>query len=87
MYAKLMTTVLAAFPLAKLVAKIAAVLALGYLCWVPKFGEYTFAQHLKRIWQTSEMIELRESIADKFSGAGKDALHELKAKLAASHED
>lgn len=73
-------------PLIKLGLKIGAVVAALYICFYVTLGEYTFAQHVKRIWQTDEVQELRAAIASKFTGAGAEALRELKGKLAASHD-
>lgn len=71
-------------PWAKRFSSVGLLGALAYGCLYYKIGEYSLAQHVQRIWQTSEAVDLREGISGKLGGAKKAALEELKERLEAS---
>lgn len=56
-------------------------LALIYCLFFLKLGQFTFSQHVRRIWQTPEVAELRGGIATKLSLEGKSALRKIRNKL------
>ena len=71
-------------PWTKRLASVGVVGAIVYGTFRMPLGELTFAQHVQRIWQTDEVIDLREGIATELGLAKTAALNELKARLAAT---
>jgi hypothetical protein len=65
----------------RFVAIVGGVLAFAYLLFFLKLGQFTFAQHVKRIWQTPEVAELRSGVATKLTRTGHEALRTVRNKL------
>jgi hypothetical protein len=71
-------------PCLKFLSAVGVIVAVIYVCAVLRLGEFTLLQHVRRIWQTPEVGELRSGIATKFSRARKNAEREIRVKLAST---
>ena len=71
-------------PWAKRLSTVGAVGALVYGSFYLKLGELTLAQHLQRIWQTDEVVDLRQGVAAELEDAKGAALDEIKTRMAAT---
>lgn len=69
-------------PCIKCLSAVGAIAAVIYVCFILRLGELTFVQHVRRIWQTQEVADLRSGIATKFSSARTNAVREIRVKLA-----
>ena len=65
----------------KWVGIIVGVLATAYLLFFLKLGQFTFTQHVARIWRTPEVAELRSGIAFKLTRTSHEALRTVRNKL------
>lgn len=73
-------------PCVKFFSGLGLVCAAVYLLFLLKLGQFTFAQHVKRIWNTPEVSELGHGIATKLSSTHSSAMRELRGKLATMRE-
>jgi hypothetical protein len=71
-------------PCVKFLAVVGSAAVLLYVCFVLRLGEFTFGQHVRRIWHTPEVGDLRSGIATKFSRARSSAVREIRVKLAST---
>jgi hypothetical protein len=69
-------------PCVKFLSAVGSIVAVIYVCFMLRLGEFTFLQHIRRIWQTQEVGDLRSGIATKFSSARTNAVREIRMKLA-----
>jgi hypothetical protein len=73
-------------PCARFFAVLGGVAAVVYLGFILRLGQFTLGQHVKRIWQTQEVGDLRAGIATKLSRTRNDAVRGIRAKLEATRE-
>jgi hypothetical protein len=73
-------------PCVKFFSVVGAVGTVVYLLFLLKLGQFSFAQHVKRIWNTPEVNELGRGIVTKLSSTHSSAMRELRVKLATTHE-
>jgi hypothetical protein len=73
-------------PCAKFFSVIGGIGAVVYLGFILRLGEFTLGQHVKRIWQTQEVGELRSGIVAKLSRTRNDAVRGIRAKLDTTRE-
>jgi hypothetical protein len=68
-------------PCAKFMSVAGSIAGVVYLLFFLRLGPFTFGQHVKRIWQTQEVGELRAGIATKLSSTRDNAVRGIRAKL------
>jgi hypothetical protein len=73
-------------PCVKFFSVIGSIGAAVYVIGIHKLGQFTFVQHVVRIWKTPEMDDLRHGIATKLSNTGSDAMHGIRVKLATTRD-
>lgn len=73
-------------PCVKFFSVIGGIGAVAYLLFLLKLGQFTFLQHVVRIWQTPEVTELRQGIATKLTSSRDHAVREIRVKLATTRE-
>jgi hypothetical protein len=73
-------------PCVKFFSVVGGIAAAVYLVGLLKLGQFTFVQHVVRIWQTPEVTDLRHGIATKLSSTHNQAMRELRVKLATTRE-
>jgi hypothetical protein len=73
-------------PCVKFFSVIGAVGVAVYLIALLKLGQFTFVQHVVRIWKTPEVADLRHGIATKLSSTQNNAIREIRVKLASTRE-
>jgi hypothetical protein len=70
----------------KCVSSIGAVVVVVYSVFLLKLGQFTFVQHVRRIWQTEEVGELKQGIVSKVTNTRSSAVREIRMRLAATRE-
>lgn len=73
-------------PCAKFFSVLGGIGVVVYLGFILRLGQFTFGQHVKRIWQTQEVGELRSGIVAKLSRTRNDAVRGIRAKLDTTRE-
>jgi hypothetical protein len=73
-------------PCFKFFAWVGGIAAVVYLLFLLRLGQFTLAQHVKRIWRTQEVGELRTGIATKLAMTRNSAVRGIRAKLETTRE-
>lgn len=73
-------------PCVKFFSIIGGIGAAVYLVALLKLGQFTFVQHVIRIWKTPEVTDLRHGIATKLSSTHDNAMRGIRVKLATTRD-
>jgi hypothetical protein len=70
----------------KFCSAVGAIAAAVYLVALLHLGQFTFVQHVRRIWHTPEVGELRSGIVTKLTSTRNNAMRGIRAKLETTRE-
>lgn len=73
-------------PCLKFFTWVGGIAAVVYLLFLLRLGQFTLAQHVRRIWQTQEVGDLRSGIATKLASTRNNAVRGIRAKLETTRE-